>query len=147
MSDANRPRPSLRRRMFSHPFTFCNRQFFQEVSDSVRFIWPYLYSEIANTHQVSGRYEFSDEFTMRVWNLRSYCLTKDFLDRYPELRGDAPQLEPSVTTYQISETNIGETMFWAKMREARNRKIGLIVTEVGHDIEGQSQIAQQIQRG
>lgn len=59
---------------------------------------------------------------MRVTNLRSFTLTKDFLDRYPELRGDAAQLEPSITTCRLSHPNIAETVFWAKLREARHKK-------------------------
>lgn len=123
MSDVDRSRPALRRRMLTQPFSYLTDHFLLELmSDGARFIWPCSYAEIVIMHQETGRYEFSDEFSMRLSNLRSFALTKDFLDRHPELRGDAAQLEPSVTTYQLSEANIAETIFWAKLREARHKK-------------------------
>lgn len=127
--------------MLNEPFTYRNNQFLLNVmSDGVRFIWPGSYAEIVTKDEETGQYGFSDEFSMRVSNLRSYALTKDFLDRHPELRGDASQLEPSVTTYQLSETTIAETIFWAKLREARQKKLGMDTDQVEASVEEQPEI-------
>lgn len=140
MSDMSHLRPAIRRRMLDQPFTYHHNRFLLNLmSDGVRFIWPGSYAEIATKHEDTGQYRFSEEFLMRVSNLRSFALTKDFLDRHPELRGDASQLEPSVTTYQLSETTIAETIFWAKMREARRKKLEMQTSQAETPSEEQSE--------
>lgn len=137
----SRLRPAVRRRMINEPFTYHNNHFISNVmSDGIRFIWPGSYAEIATIDQVTGQYGFSDEFMMRLSNLRSFALTKDFLDRHPQLRGDASQLEPSVTTYRLSETTIAETIFWTKMREARRKKLEMNVYQAEYPVEEQSEV-------
>lgn len=62
---------------------------------------------------------FSHEFDMRVGNIRSLTLTRDFLDKYPEFRGEAPQLEPSLTLHSISTVDIIEKEYWKNLRQER----------------------------
>lgn len=40
-------------------------------------------------------------FAQRVFDMNSYTFTKDFLDKYPDLRGAAPQHEASLTTRRL----------------------------------------------
>lgn len=126
----------MRRRVSSHASLYCNTRFRQRVaSEGIRFIWPYSYTEIVSMDQQTSQCRFSDEFLMRVYNLRSYCLTKDFLDEYPELRGDAAQLEPSLTMCQVSDMNVWETLFWAQLRDTKKEKV-----EGEHDMQRSTEL-------
>lgn len=59
---------------------------------------------------------FTPEFMLRVTNLRSWTLTKQFIDLNPELRGLAPQLEPSATTRKLSSRAELEALYWQMLR-------------------------------
>lgn len=87
----------------------------------VQFIWPYSFEDAYVKHE--GGLRMSDEFVMRLANLRSYATTKHFLDLYPDFRGEMPQLEPSPTLYTPLMTNRLEELYWRKVRERRKQRL------------------------
>lgn len=88
----------------------------------IRFVWPYSYVDLVihQTHNDTSR--FSEEFKMRVENLRSFTVAKDFLDMHPEFRGEMPQLEPSLTAYRLAQDQNVNRTYWAQLRRKRQGK-------------------------
>ena len=65
----------------------------------------------------TGAVRFSDELHMRARSLHSLTLTKDFFIHYPEFRGEAPQLEPSLTLGPLAQYCDLELLYWNKLQE------------------------------
>jgi hypothetical protein len=87
------------------------------LRDGARFVWPSEQNAAYSTSTTSGTMcRFTPEFMLRVSNLRSWTLTKEYLDSHPELRGLAAQFEPSVTTRKVSSRGELELLYWRMLR-------------------------------
>lgn len=111
----------------NEPTRYLNEPFFNTITaQGARFVWPYPALSAITLSEETGCYQMTDEFILRVTNLRSYALTANFLNSYPQFRGDAPQLEPSPTYYSPNDINNLEALYWKVLREKvqsqRNRK-------------------------
>lgn len=122
-SNYSQPRPKVRQRMASNAHRYCGKRFMADLSDASRFIWPFQVTSAIMTDFVDGRQRFSDEFTMRITNIRCLTLSKDFLDKYPEFRGEAPQLEPSLSLTNPQTCDVLEELYWNTRRASRTRKL------------------------
>lgn len=107
----------------SQPLTYHRDHFYRALLRGIRFVWPlYLADAVEERKDIPG-YRFSAEMSMRVRNIRSFALTKDFLDVWQEFRGEAPQLEPSLTLYRCRNSSSWDTMhrleelYWQQMRQ------------------------------
>lgn len=87
------------------------------LRQGLRFIWPCQASSAITTSESTGLLCLSQEFALRVSNIRSYVLTADFLAKYPELVGEAPQLEPSPNFYTPNDVNFIESLYWRLLKE------------------------------
>lgn len=87
------------------------------VTHGLRFIWPYETQSAITMSESTSRISLTDEFLLRVNNLRSFTMTADFLERYPEFRGEAPQLEPSPTFYRPGDVDHLERLYWELLRK------------------------------
>lgn len=99
------------------PERFSNPKFFWGYSNyGVRFVWPIDDRMAYTTASCGSMYRFTSEFMLRAMNLRPWTLTKDFLDANPDLRGLAPQFEPSVTNMRLSTYPELERLYWEMLR-------------------------------
>lgn len=117
LTDVHRPR--VRSRMQGHSTFYCSDGFLSQMWKATRFIWPFDIDHAFTMSEDRTVCSFSHEFDMRVGNIRSLTLTRDFLDKYPEFRGEAPQLEPSLTLHSISTVDIIEKEYWKNLRQER----------------------------
>lgn len=117
-------RPAVRERMILQQARYCTDEWLRDYAvNGFRFLWPFQPEAAFVWDQSKFMLQASPEFLLRVRSLRSFTLTKDFLDRYPDFRGEAPQLEPSATIHQPSLTDTMERSYWAALRRKRvNRK-------------------------
>lgn len=83
----------------------------------LRFIWPYQASSTITVSRSTGLLCLTDEFILRVGNIRSHVLTTDFLAKYPEFEGEAPRLEPSPTFHTPGNVNYLEALYWKLLKE------------------------------
>ena len=84
--------------------------FFSDVAKSVRFRWPHN-PELATSWNERGwgrMVLFSTEMRNRVNDLNCFVVTRDFVTRHPELRGDLGILE-SEPSPQLSPPRIGQS--------------------------------------
>lgn len=91
------------------------------LSQGLRFIWPYQPQAAIVLPKTSALYSLSDEFMLRVSNIRSFAMPADFFERYPEFRGEAPQLEPSPIFYTPKDIDHIETLYWKLLRDKARR--------------------------
>lgn len=100
------------------------------TSQGVRFVWPYNALSAISASPGTDLLCFTDEFLLRANNLRSYAITADFLNKFPEFRGDTPQLEPSPTFYAPESAEYLEALYWQILRERARRARSLEGTPV-----------------
>lgn len=97
--------------------------------EGFRFVWPYSPQEAFFWDETQSMLQASPEFILRVQNIRSYTMAHDFLEEFPEFRGEAPQLEPSATLHEPSIQHLLEDIYWTTLRR-RDRRQG----HVSHDL-------------
>lgn len=112
-------RPSARERVLRNPTRYHTLQFVISLLSSTRFIWPFSVLDAIDSGTEHAERYFQEEFLIRAENLRSHTLVKDFLDRYPEFRGEIPQFEPSLTLHCLEDQERLEKLFWMMVRQKR----------------------------
>lgn len=100
----------------SHPHRYNDVEFINSLAHGTGFVWPFETPMAYTTATSDSMCRFTPELMLRTTNLRSYTLTKDFLDDNPDLRGLAPQLEPSVTNIRLSSQSELEALYWKMLR-------------------------------
>lgn len=118
-NSADMHRPRVRSRMLGQSTLYCNDRFLRQVGRGIRFIWPFGIEHAFTRSENRMVCSFSHEFDIRVGNIRSLTLSKDFLDQYPEFRGEAPQLEPSLTLHSMSIVELIEQEYWKNLRQGK----------------------------
>lgn len=98
-----------------------DRFVYELLSQGLRFVWPYQPQDAILLSEDAVQFSLSDEFILRVNNIRSFAMPADFLDKYQEFRGGAPQLEPSPTFYTPTEADRLEILYWKLVREKFHR--------------------------
>lgn len=112
-----RLRPAVRERMIQQQATYCTDEWLNDLGIyGFRFVWPFQAEAAYIWDESKHMLQASPEFFLRVRSLRSFTMAKDFIDRYPDLRGEVPQLEPSATAYQPSLTDTLEWSYWVALR-------------------------------
>lgn len=91
------------------------------VTQGLRFIWPYDQESAITMSERTARFRLTDEFLLRINNIRSFTMTADLLEKYPEFRGEAPQLEPSPTFYTPGDVDRLENLYWRLLRKKIRR--------------------------
>lgn len=112
-------RPAARERVLSNLTRYNVPQFLKLVLTNIRFIWPYCLQDAIGSEAGHMEQGFRQEFLLRVHNLRSFTVMKDFLELHPEFRGEIPQLEPSLTLYRLEDQERLEKLFWTMVRQER----------------------------
>lgn len=100
----------------AQPKRFNEPRFYYSYARGARFVWPAEARMAYTTTSCESMYRFTPEFMLRVTNLRPWTLTKDFLDANPDLRGLAPQFEPSATNVRVSSRVDLERLYWQMLR-------------------------------
>lgn len=115
---------------------YCTDHFFHAlIVHGARFIWPYDVDTAAYWDRSTQNWHLTRELLMRARNLRSFTLTRDFLERFPMFRGTAPQLEASVTLMRPNDTTYLEALYWYLVRE-REQSWKVLCTSSTHGEPG-----------
>lgn len=97
--------PALRELVIYKQQQYCNARFIKDyMAFGWRFVWHSDLSSAVCWNAQTHMFTASPDFEHQLKSVRAYTLSRDFLDKYPELRGSAPQYEGSLTLHRPHET-------------------------------------------
>lgn len=86
----HRERPGFRERIIFGHGEYCNNTFSKMFASSFRFLWPFEVRDTYVQNRETRLFHFSSTFLERTEDLRCWCMEVDFVNAYPEFRGDIP---------------------------------------------------------
>ncbi|KIW09923.1 hypothetical protein PV08_11699 [Exophiala spinifera] len=105
--------PGLREQLLFNPFMCATNRFMDNFRESLHFLWPFDPTDAYCRNSLTGMYSFSTMFLDRSSDLRSHCLSKKFLDLFPQLKPDIPSFDVSLWNQNLLlTTTLDSAISW-----------------------------------
>jgi len=89
MTGSYSPRPGLRERFtLSPPQVHLSNKFWKYFALSFRFFWPYDERDAYYLDDTTGFYQFSGLYERHVRDIKTWMMTMDFFEAFPEMYDD-----------------------------------------------------------
>lgn len=102
--DDEKYRPGVRELLIYGQLRYFNAQF---LGDYMNFGWKFAWmgelESAVHYNTATSMFEVNSDLAARLIDINAYTLSSDFLNKYPALRGHAPQFESSIQLYNPSD--------------------------------------------
>lgn len=71
-----------------------------------QFLWPHDIEDAFNLNPQTNLYQLSKGFLVRFQDLRCWTMNSDFLNKYPDFRGDIPVSNPKPVQLSLTTTEL-----------------------------------------
>jgi hypothetical protein len=83
--------PGVRERFVFEQHKYCNNLFATLFQTCLNIMWPYDFRDCFVQRWDTGHYELSTGFRDTINDISKWTMAPDFLNQFPDLRGDIPQ--------------------------------------------------------
>ncbi|CAG9996368.1 unnamed protein product [Clonostachys byssicola] len=123
--------PGLRERFVFEQHRYCTNRFWKTFSDNLRILWPFEFRDCFSRNVLTGQYSISPAFQERIDDIRSWTMSSDMFNAWPEFLADIPVYNPICLSLPTSRSHL-------KRPVLRNRDLlaDRSETEGGHTVPG-----------
>lgn len=82
--------PGLRERFIFYQHKYCANRFWSHFCSDLRILWPFEFRDCYSLNVATGEYKISHAFDERIGDLRSWTMSSEMFQVWPEFLSDIP---------------------------------------------------------